>query len=256
MHRETAHTPRRSRSLVFVLLALALVAVFGISAQQALASPDFAHDGATACSACHDGTPSAATATNAKCITCHTGYANMSASKNCWTCHTPGQNVQPIKAGVPTTCTDTCHLASGANNQHNPHPERGLCTTCHSLTASATSANGSPHHTAQTPPEPFTTTVSLKVAPTSIKLKKTVKATGAVTPAAELAGIKVALKAQIKSGTKWKVAKTASATVSATGTYSWTYKPAKKGSYRVTASIAATVDHKASNSATKTFKVK
>ena len=37
MHRETAHTSRRSRSLVALLLALAIVAVFGIAAQQALA---------------------------------------------------------------------------------------------------------------------------------------------------------------------------------------------------------------------------
>ena len=56
--------------------------------------------------------------------------------------------------------------------------------------------------------QPITTAVSLKVAPTSIKFKKTVKATGTVTPAADLAGIKVALKAEIKVGTAWKAAKT------------------------------------------------
>ncbi len=105
-------------------------------------------------------------------------------------------------------------------------------------------------------PEPVTTAVSLKVAPASIKLKKTVKATGTVTPAADLAGIKVLLKAEIKVGKAWKAAKAGSATVSDAGLYVWTYKPAKKGSYRMTASIKATDDYKGSKSPTRLFKVK
>ncbi|MCX6372307.1 MAG: hypothetical protein NTX16_04370 [Actinobacteria bacterium] len=105
-------------------------------------------------------------------------------------------------------------------------------------------------------PEPITTAVSLTVAPTSIKLKKTVKASGTVTPAADLAGIKVLLKAEIKIGKAWKAAKGGSATVSAVGMYVWTYKPAKKGTYRMTASIKATDEYKGSKSPTRAFKVK
>lgn len=252
MHRETAHTRRRSRSLAVLLLALAIVAVFGIAAQQALASPAYNHGG-TACASCHTGSPSGSNVASARCITCHTAYKTL-AGKTCWTCHTPGQAMAAVKAAAPANCTTVCHLASGTDSTHAAHvPDRGVCTTCHPLTASATNANGSWHHTARVLPA---TTVTLKVSPASIKLKKTVKATGVVTPVATLTGTKVALKAVMKKGAKWVTAKTAKATVSATGTYTWTYKPAKKGTYRMTATIAKTTTYAGSKSATKTFKVK
>ena len=253
MHRETAHRSRRSRSLVVLLLALAIVAVFGIAAQQALASPSFVHGGA-ACASCHNGSPAAGNVTNARCITCHTGYAALNATKTCWTCHTPGQAMASVKTGAPASCIAVCHLANATDNTHNPHPVRGVCTTCHPLTVSATNANGSWHHKAQAPPVKITTTIKLTVAPKSIKLKKTVKATGTVTPV-DLGG-KASLTAQRKSGSKWVKAKTANAIVKATGKYSWTYKPTKKGSYRIQASIKATATKKASHSPWKTFKVK
>ena len=98
--------------------------------------------------------------------------------------------------------------------------------------------------------------MTAKVAPKTIKLKKSVKTTGAVTPVATLAGKKVALRVDLKKGSKWVKAKTAKATVTATGTYSWKYKPLKKGTFRVKASIATTATYKASKSAYKTFKVK
>ena len=44
--------------------------------------------------------------------------------------------------------------------------------------------------------------------------------------------------------------------MSATGAYSWNYKPAKKGTYRMTASIVATADYKGSKSPSRPFKVK
>ena len=235
MDRATARGRRRSRSLVIVLLALAVVAVFGIAAQQALAFQTFEHGTATTCTVCH--TVSTSTPpTNAACAAsaCHTGYNVPRAGKTCWTCHDPGQDMSAVPTGAPTSCTTTCHLAGSQaavpGSGHNPHPERGLCTTCHNTTTSFNTPNGSPHHTLQVP-DP--TTVTLKVAPTTIKLKKTVKATGVVTPA-DLGGV-VNLTAKFKSGSKWKNVKTAKATVSATGTYSWTYKPGKKGSYRIQA---------------------
>ena len=205
MHRETAHTSRRSRSLVVLLLALAVVAVFGIAAQQALALPTFdtAAKGIGPCDSCHG---VAAT------------HANVNhATVPCATCHTSGTATPP----PPAACA-SCHGES-AIWRSRPHVSQNCGTTpgCHGVP----------------PVEPITTAVSLKVAPTSIKFKKTVKATGTVTPAAELAGIKVALKSEIKVGSAWKKAATKAVTVSATGTYSWTYKPAKKGTYRMSATI-------------------
>ena len=44
--------------------------------------------------------------------------------------------------------------------------------------------------------------------------------------------------------------------MSAAGLYVWTYKPAKKGTYRMTATIKATADYKGSKSPTRAFKVK
>ena len=337
MHRETAHTRRRSRSLAVLLLALAIVAVFGIAAQQALASPDFAHDGATACSACHDGSPSAATATNTKCITCHTGYAAMNASKTCWTCHTPGKDMTGVKENVPTSCTDTCHLWSGANSTHVAHPDRPTtCTTCHPLTVSATNANGSPHHTLTAPATATITSfaptsgpvgtsviitgtgftgatavafngspaasfsvasdtqitatvpadatsgaiavttpggtgtsaasfsvvfrpkVTLKLSGLTsgaMRLGRRVTAKGKVTPTS-LAGSKVTLTVQKKRGARWVTVKRVARTISASGAYIWKYKPAKKGAYRMKASIAKTAAHASAKTKWRTFKVK
>jgi len=176
MHRETAHTARRSRSLVVLLLALAIVTVFGIAAQQALAKSDGSYNhGGASCSSCHTGGFSAATASSAKCITCHTGYVVINATKKCWTCHTPGQNMAPIKTGVPASCTATCHLANGTTHQHNPHPTRGTCTTCHNVTTSYNNANGSPHHKAQAPAAPKVTSFTPASGPvgTSVTLTGT-----------------------------------------------------------------------------------
>jgi len=174
------------------------------------------------------------------CVSCHTQtatHANVNhASLGCSSCHLSGTATPP----TPSACA-ACHGASAILASAN-HVAQGCSTTpgCHGVPV----------------PTPITTAVSLKVAPTSIKFKKTVKATGAVTPVATLAGTKVVLKAEIKVGSAWKTSKAATATVTATGTYSWTYKPAKKGTYRLKASIKATTDYKGSKSPTKAFKVK
>ena len=119
--------------------------------------------------------------------------------------HTPGQDMAPVKAGAPADCTVACHLANGTTNTHVAHTDRPTtCTMCHPLTVSATNAGGSPHHTAKVP---VTTTISLKITPTSIKLKKSVKSTGAVTPVDELVGVRVFLKAEMKKGTTWAKAR-------------------------------------------------
>jgi hypothetical protein len=254
MHRETAHPSRRSRSLVVLMLALAIVAVFGIAAQQALAVPDYAHDGATACSSCHDGVPSAATATNAKCITCHATFAVPTADKTCWTCHNPGQNMNDVAGGAPTTCTTVCHkLPGGAtvpNSGHNPHPDRGVCTTCHTMSTGIAAPNGSPHHTAKA----VTPVITIKAA-SSVKVKKPITIAGKVTPTT-LAGKSVLVTIQMKSGIVWKTVKAASAKISATGAYSYKYTSKKKGTFQVQASTGASAGFLAAVSPWKSFKVK
>jgi hypothetical protein len=198
---------------------------------------------------------SASLATNANALpTFNTAVGGIGP---CVTCHTQASvHAVPGHSTVIPTCTN-CHPTGTAM----PLPSK--CATCHggttAILASAqhtiTKCGSTPGCHGVTPPGPVATTVSLKVAPKSIKLKKSVKATGAVTPIADLAGKKVALKAEMKKGAKWVKAKTGSVVVSATGTYSWTYKPAKKGSYRVTASVAKTAAYNASKSKVMTFKV-
>jgi hypothetical protein len=193
MQRETAQKSRRSRSLVIVFLALAIVAVFGIAAQQALAISSYQHGGAV-CASCH-GTPF--TPTNDKCTACHTGgYAAPIANQTCWTCHTPGQDMSLVKTGAPVTCTLVCHLANGTTNKHVAHtvPGRTACTTCHNLTTSSTAPNSSPHHMLGS--APVKTTVTLKASPAAIKLKASVKGSGKVTPLG--LGSVVSMTAQMK----------------------------------------------------------
>jgi len=54
------------------------------------------------------------------------------------------------------SCTSACHLADGTTSTHVAHADRPpTCSTCHPLTASVTSAAGSPHHTRPRPPAPI-----------------------------------------------------------------------------------------------------
>jgi len=322
-----------------LLLAMAIIAVFGIAVQQALAKSSYQHFTANSCSSCHPGGNTGILPTNATCISCHTGYQTLASGKTCWTCHTPGQAMAAVKTGAPGICTTACHLASGASNTHLAHNQPTSCTTCHPLTASGTDPNGSWHHTLRAPAgttltsfapssgpvgtvvtitgtgftgatavafngtptvvfDPVsatsitgtvpvgatagtiavtplggpvvtsstsftvttgavTTTVSLKVAPATVKLKKSVKATGLAAPTVELVGSKVAFKVEMEKSGKWVKVKTGSANVLVTGKYSWPYKPTKRGTYRITATIAASAGHHlGSHSPTKTFKVK
>ena len=108
-------------------------------------------------------------------------------------------------------------------------------------------------------PTPISTpTMTLKLSGLksgAMKLGKRLTAKGAVTPIS-LAGSKVTLTAQLKKGKKWVKAKTGSATITSTGAYSWKYKPAKKGAYRLRATIAKTATNAAAKTKWLAFKVK
>ncbi len=88
----------------------------------------------------------------------------------------------------------------------------------------------------------------------ALVLGKSMTASGRVTPVI-LAGSTVKVTTQLKKSGRWTTVKTSSATSSLIGAYSWKYKPAKKGAYRMQASIAQTATHTAATTAWLTFKV-
>jgi hypothetical protein len=164
---------RQRRSLVGLLLALALAAVFGIAAQQAAAYGIYLHGGITTCSTCHLDGHTRWTPVNEVCNSCHPGYRVPSAATMCWTCHTPGQDMSGFRNDA--ACTAACHLVDGTISTHLAHADRpATCTTCHPLTVSLTDAGGSPHHTRPLPPAP----VVAEFAPLSAAVGDLVTLTG------------------------------------------------------------------------------
>jgi hypothetical protein len=210
---------------VALLLAALLVATL-VFVGAAAALPTFtdAVGGIGPCANCHTQANTHPTATH------HVGIA-------CSTCHTSGTATPPN----PTACGG-CHGGVTTILGKPSHTAQGCGTTvgCHGYTG---------------PTTPVTTTLSAKVAPTSVKAGKTVTINGTAGPAAQLAGAKIAILVNRKSGTKWVKAKSANATASTTGAYSWKYKASKKGSYQVKVSVSAT-DAYTAKSVTKTFKAK
>ena len=111
MHRETAKDRGRSRSLVVLLLALALVAVFGMAAQQALALATFntAEKGIGPCDKCHSmtavhGIPNYS---SQACDVCHGDTATPPLPSACASC--PGHAPSSGRAAYPGGTTDGCH---------------------------------------------------------------------------------------------------------------------------------------------------
>jgi hypothetical protein len=232
-----AHAYRRRLApalILLVVLTLVAVAFAGIAAQKAQALPTFtqAVNGIGPCSTCHSGSyPSGVHA-----VSQHSGFITT-----CATCHPSGDTSKPP---LPSACA-ACHGGTTAILAKTTHAATKCGTTpgCHGVPSPSPSATA------------VSTTLAAKVAPTSVKVGKSVKVTGTAGPAASLAGAKVAFKVERKVGAKWTKMKTGSATASATGAFTWSYKAAKKGAHRVTASITGTSAYTA-KSVVKTFKVK
>ena len=208
------------------LILVALVVLAAVAGLGMIAGPANAQATFTACATCHIITPGDAFHSQ----TTH-------AAQTCDKCHTVGIMTPP----APSACA-SCHgAATTIIASQASHVNAGCGTTpgCHGVPAAVVA-----------------TKLTIKVAPTAIKLHKTVKTSGVATPKLTLKGKKVALRVDFKKGAKWIKAKTGSATVAASGAYSWTYKPGKKGTFRVTASIAKTATYKAYTSKALTFKVK
>jgi len=89
----------------------------------------------------------------------------------------------------------------------------------------------------------------------AMRLGHRVKAKGKATPSS-LAGSKVKLTVQKKRHGRWVTVKRVARTISATGAYSWKYKPAKRGAYRMRATISRTDAHTAARTQWRTFRVK
>jgi hypothetical protein len=89
---------------------------------------------------------------------------------------------------------------------------------------------------------------------TALTFGKTLTATGSVTPA-NLGGA-VILTVQREVNGKWLAVTSAARTLTASGTYSWTYKPARKGTYRIKTTIAATAAHAAATTMWTVFTVR
>jgi hypothetical protein len=210
---------QRRRIAPFIILAAMAVLALGLAAGPASAQATF-----TACASCHG---MAAT---------HSNPSHAAVYPTCANCHPNGDTSQ-----IPSTAKcGVCHGGVTQILKSTQHVSNGCGTTvgCHGYTATI-----------------ITTKVTAKVAPTTIRLGKTVKASGLATPATTLTGKKVALRVDFKKGTAWVKVKSTTATVKSTGAYAWTYKPGKKGAYRVTASISATAKYKASKSKAMAFKV-
>lgn len=88
-----------------------------------------------------------------------------------------------------------------------------------------------------------------------LRLGKRLTATGQVTPTS-LAGGAVTLTVQRQGSGTWHRVSTALRTISPSGAYSWTYKPAKRGTYRLQATIAKTATNAAATTKWSSFKVK
>ncbi len=249
-----AHAGRRGVStpilmattaLLIMLAVIAVSASIGAQNAQALPTFDTAVNGVGPCSSCHS-------------YSFNDAFHNKTTHKAqaCGTCHTLSTATPPL----PSACV-SCHGATATIiAAQTLHGTAGCGTTngCHGY-ASPTptpSATATPTPTPTATATVIATKVTLKVTPKTIRLRKTVKASGVATPATTVAGKKVTVRVDRKKGAKWVKVKTARVTGKATGAYAWKYKPGKKGTYRMTASIAKTATSKASKSRAMTFKVK
>jgi len=253
MHRETAHTSRRSRSLVVLLLALAIVTVFGIAAQQALAYSAYQHDVAV-CVNCHP-SGTATPPTNAECTACHTGgfvAVSSGAPKTCWTCHTPGQSMSTVQTA--SGCASgvggaACH---GTTAKHVGATLPGGCTSCHSVVTGATKPSNSSHHVVSYTVKPA---LSLSLSATRILLGRTVTAKGVMHRVIKGGTVTITVQKKNLAGVYKPLLKKV-VTSTALETYSWKYKPLKKGSYRMRSSVPASGKIRAGVTAYKTFTVR
>ena len=246
----------KNRIGLLLLVAVMAVGVFAVLAGPAAAYQQFEHGTATACANCHpNGTSTPPT--NAQCTTCHTGgftaltvAGSTKASGICWGCHNPGQDMSAVKtrAGCDAAAADgtKCHGTSAPHVGTTP----ATCLTCHGTTVSSTDPGTSPHHVASVTAKPVLT---VKLSASSVKVKKSIKASGLAYPGA--LG-KVTIQVQKKNGTKWVKVTSKTATPNTSSAWSYSYKATKTGSFRMVATTPAVTGVSKGSVTSKTFKVK
>jgi hypothetical protein len=239
--------------ILAALVVVALVVALGMAAAPAKAQPSWSattcgltgcHNYTSSSDAFHTSAPHAAAISAGGCATCHGTPINYQSPKttSCGSsaCHGSAEQIIAAKPNHVGCTGAGCHTAP------TPTPTPTVTPT---ITPTPTPT--------VTPTAPATTKLVAKVAPTTVKVRKSIKVTGTATttPATTLTGAKIAFKVERKVGTKWVKMKTGSATVKAAGAFTWSYKTAKKGSHRVVISIAKTTTRTA-KTLTKTFRVK
>ena len=191
-------------ALLILLVAIALSASLAITNANALPTFTLAEKGFGPCQSCHD---KAKTHANAN-------HAPLACNK----CHLTNTDTPP----TPAACA-ACHGAAAIMASAN-HTAQGCSTTpgCHGV------------------PVGVQPTIAIDtVAPKTVKLKKTIKLSGGVTPI-DTAATNVGWALQLKKGSKWVQVKVGTATLGFLGgamRFSFTYKPTKVGSYRANASF-------------------
>lgn len=223
--------------IVVALAVVAVIVALGVMARPAQAQPTF-----TQCATCHSQSSIHGNAN-------HAGFFGT-----CTTCHNNGGTANPP---LPTAC-GACHGGPAAILAKPTHTSLSCGTTvgCHGFVSPSPTSSATPTPTPTPTATLATTTLTAKVSPALVKVGKKVKVSGQAGPVPALAGAKIAFKVERKVGTKWvKMKATASAKAGADGAYTWTYKAAKKGSHRVTLTIAKSATY-TMKKMIKTFKVK
>jgi hypothetical protein len=250
------HLAGRARIAALMAIVVGLAIAAAVVVQPALAydhptTDTFKHGTATLCGSCHPVTGPTDPRTNDLCTQCHTpGFAAV-GSKTCWTCHLPGQDMSTVQtaAGCATGVAGAgCHATA---TKHVGATLNGGCTSCHSVVSSSTNPSNSSHHVVSYTVKPA---LSLAVTPAKIALKKTVTAKGIMHRM--VTGGTLTILVEKKSGAAWKKVTAKVVTSTALETYTWKYKPAKKGSYRMRASVPASGKILAGKTVNKMFTVK
>ena len=252
------HQGKRMYAAMLVTIVVGIAMLAAVAAPPALAghpdSDSYKHGTAQSCTSCHS-SPSGPSGvpTNALCTTCHTNFVAVE-SNNCWTCHTPGQDMSTFKTagGCATNVAGAaCHNTAV---KHVGATLNGGCTSCHSVTTSATNPSNSSHHVVGYTIKPA---LSLRLSATRITRGKTVTAKGIMHR--NVTGGVVTIKVQKKNSSGvWKPLLKKLRPSTLAEKYSWKYKPLKKGSYRMQSSVPAADNGKIlrGKTAWKTFKVR
>jgi hypothetical protein len=244
----------RARIAVLVAVVVGLAIVAAVAARPAAAYTEYKHASAQSCVSCHPGGDVNVTPTNANCTAsgCHTGGYTALGSDTCWTCHTPGQDISGFKTASGCAAGVAGAACHGTATKHVGATLNGGCTSCHSVTTSATNPSNSSHHVVSYTVKPA---LSLAVSATRITLGKTVTAKGIMHRVVTGGTVNVLVQKKNSSGV-FKTLLTKRVVSTALETYSWKYKPGKKGSYRMRASVPASGKILAGKTAYKTFAVK